>query len=233
MNATITLTAFQAYPKLQEELMWTQRVSSADIELIWDQICGYQYGNELAPLSYEESSDVLSLLYKLADPDKELDYWELYEQLVMSSYNQQLLREQKKEHKRRILSNKVPKTKSLRSRIRSREALLSFRGFYLWDDVQQMIADGVLSWQTLEGFWEKVEGRRRLMSGTELGPRDPRDPSRSTGSFWTWTSSSCSTDSSTNTLSHRRPGAPLQLKGIPPSLFVLSSAGQFRCPNDP
>ena len=178
MNATITLTAFQAYPKLQEELMWTQRVSSADIELIWDQICGYQYGNELAPLSYEESSDVLSLLYKLADPDKELDYWELYEQLVMSSYNQQLLREQKKEHKRRILSNKVPKTKSLRSRIRSREALLSFRSFYLWDDVQQMIADGVLSWPTLEGFWEKVEERRRLMSGAELGPRDPRDPSR-------------------------------------------------------
>jgi hypothetical protein len=80
---TITKDLFLHYPQLQRQLMQSRKVTKLEIEEFWSAIAGYSPDVRVfKPLTFNESFEVLSMLYTDMDMDLELSYWGEFETLV-------------------------------------------------------------------------------------------------------------------------------------------------------
>jgi hypothetical protein len=80
---TIAKDLFLHYPPLQRQLMQSRKITNLEIEEFWSTMAGYSPNVRVfKPLTFNQSFEVLSMLYSDMDMDLVLSYWGEFETLV-------------------------------------------------------------------------------------------------------------------------------------------------------
>lgn len=157
----ITFEQFKTYQKLQEDLFRTRKVTPEDVIDTWSQVIGDDHPSPLTlPLTYEESLEVLSMLYDFHDIDKEFSFRESFEELIQSKENQKQLKLLGFSSLNDLKLSSIVVSEAPLKKKHVQYGLLSYQALLKWEELQEILADEVLSREEIDNLWQQTKAAK-------------------------------------------------------------------------
>lgn len=157
----ITFEQFKTYQKLQEDLLRTRKVTPEDVIDTWSQVIGDDHPSPLIlPLTYEESLEVLSMLYDFHDIDKEFSFRESFEELIQSKENQKQLKLLGFSSANDLKLSSIVVSEAPLKKKHVQYGLLSYQALLKWEELQEILSDEILSREEIDDLWQQTKAAK-------------------------------------------------------------------------